>query len=183
MRIPPFFKSALTHGFIGGAVLSLFTWFSIAFRNEISNSGTPFVGNLLFVAINGAMCWYAMRHMKYHVFEGHIKYPQALYGGLFTGIIAGLTVGFFTYFFHLLNPELPAQLVAEFLENAKKDKLDQATINEGMKHIQSSYGPMSQFFNSLISITGLCIVVSSVLAAFIRNVQTFNTDDTSATKS
>jgi hypothetical protein len=183
MKIPPFFKSALIHGVIGGVLISLFTWFTIAFRNEINNSGTPFIGNLIFVAINGAMCWYAMRHMKYHVFEGKIKYPQALYGGLFTGIIAGLTVGLFTYFFHLLNPELPAQLVTEFLENAKKDKLDKATIEEGMKHIQTSYGPMSQFFNSLISITGLCIVVSSVLAAFIRNVQTFNANDTLDSKS
>jgi hypothetical protein len=73
--------------------------------------------------------------------------------------------------------------VTEFLENAKKDKLDKATIEEGMKHIQTSYGPMSQFFNSLISITGLCIVVSSVLAAFIRNVQTFNANDTLDSKS
>lgn len=172
-------KIAGIWGGFAGVLYIVLTWFSLSMRQELNElRGWPAINTALYILILGSFIFIAMRHARKKLYsELGINYAQTLYVGVCTAVVTGFLTGLFSFcYIQFVEPHLGDILVAEATKGMIEQKLPAKDIQEMTVKFKNSYTPVNQFMTMLIFTTVLGIICSTLLAIFVRNRDTFNSN-------
>ena len=172
-------KIAGIWGSCAGVLYVILTWFSLVMRQELNElRGWPAINTALYIVILGTFIFIAMRHARKALYnEFGINYAQTLYVGVCTAVVTGILTGIFSLcYIQFVEPNLGNTLIVEATKGMTEQKLPAKDIQEMTEKFKNSYTPVNQFMTMLIFTTVLGIICSALLAVFVRNRDTFNSN-------
>ncbi|MDB5273164.1 MAG: hypothetical protein JWO58_1531 [Chitinophagaceae bacterium] len=173
------FKIAGIWGACAGVLYIALTWVSLAKRQELNTfPAWGLLSTALYIIILGVFIFIAMRNARSKFYSTiGINYAQTLYIGVLTAVITGFIAGIFAFsYIQFVEPDFGSKLIIEMTAEMTKHKLPAKDIAEMTTQLKTSYTPPNQFMSLLIGTTIMGIICSSLLAIFVRNRDTFTSN-------
>ncbi len=109
-----------------------------------------------------------MKSYRDNVLDGKINYGQKLLAGLVISLVAILVSGFFNFvFFQLVDPAFMSRQMEEFIYQWE-DKLPPEQLDAMRDRMSTFKSPLSQWVQSLKFMPIVSIVLSLIVAAFVK---------------
>lgn len=168
-------KQAILTGFIVG--IFALSFFSIADSlNKNYNWGlNPVtirgVSGLVALLILGVGIYTGIQKVKRQ--EGPISYKQVILTGLFISLITGIITALFTFVYCMyINPDYPKYLITENKKFMIEKRESSEEISVHVSDLQKQLTVPSQVFQALVGQTVGGLLISLVIALFVRNKKT-----------
>jgi hypothetical protein len=165
-------------GAISGLLYITLTWISLDKREIFADfPAWGLITMVLYILMLGFCIFFAMRSTRNKLYASSgINYAQTLYVGVLTAFVTGILFGIFSFIYiQFLNPGLASELVAEMTTEMTKLHKTPAEIADTVMHVRESYEPKNQLMSSMIGTSIMGIICSALLAIFVRNRDTFST--------
>ncbi|OQX81637.1 MAG: hypothetical protein B6D64_01765 [Bacteroidetes bacterium 4484_276] len=116
-----------------------------------------------------------MKAYRDNVLEGKINYGKKLLVGVLISLIALILSGVLSWiFFELVDPDYVAGQMEDFMMNMEDMGLPEEQLDEMREKMEKSITPLGQLLQNLKTMPVVAIVISLIVAAFVKNDTTID---------
>jgi len=152
---------------IGAAQVVLLILFYILGISPLQ-PGVSIINLVIVLAINILLLRAGVRKYRESILEGKIDFLKAFLLGLLTLIVGGIISGAFSYwFYNAFEPDLMMKYAAEMIDSLA-DKVPEAQLEMMEERIMRNLTPARQLRQTLINIPVSSIILSVLVALFIK---------------
>ncbi|MBC7485960.1 MAG: DUF4199 domain-containing protein [Cytophagaceae bacterium] len=172
-------KIAGIWGGCAGVLYIALNWFSLSNRQALNvYPAWGLLSTFLLILILGSFIFVAMRHAKAKFYkEFGINYAQTFYVGVLTSLVTGLIAGTFAFIYiQFIEPEFNKHIVSETTHAMINEKVPVKDIQKNIAEMKEIYTPKVQFMSLLVMTFVIGIISSSILSVFVRNRDTFSSN-------
>lgn len=166
----------LKKSFIGGLVAAIIylLWLVIIVKTQlIGRNDLTLLPILIPVLLIGFTMFFFVRQIRFQIYHNEINYGQAFYSAVLIALIMSIFIGLFLMVLeslHILVPELIDNMKQISRLNLELDKKTPEEIEGFLKQLDTPY---TIAINSFINYLLIGVFLSTIVALFVRNKDTF----------
>jgi hypothetical protein len=159
-------KISLTNGFLCAAIIFVIGVLYYVFGVNYFNIAFALLNLLLTFAIIITFMVIGIRGYRDKIQNGKINFWQKLIIGLTISLIAVVVSGFLNYiFFELMDPDYMKEQLEDFIVTMEERGLP----TEDLEKMSKDMTPFEQWFKSLKYLPIIALVLSLIIAAFVKS--------------